>query len=57
MGSNLVVRVLDVLCQPVLGPVSHLRGEWDVSFLELCLEVIMLQVMAIAVIVRNLAEF
>merc|ERR1719431_998265 len=51
------VCVLDVLCQPVLGPVSHIRGEWDVSFLELCLEVIMFQVMAIAVIVRNLAEF
>merc|ERR1719431_1227292 len=50
------VCVLDVLGQPVLGPVSHLRGERDVSFLELCLEVIMFQVMAIAVIVRNLAE-
>merc|ERR1719431_1590124 len=51
------VCVLDVLGQPVLGPVSHLRGEWDVSFLELCLEVIMFQVMTVAVIVRNLAEF
>merc|ERR1719315_339210 len=51
------VCVLDVLGEPVLGPVSHLRGQWDVSFLELCLEVVMLQVMAIAVIVRNLAKF
>ena len=51
------VSVLDVLGQPVLSPVSDLRGEWDVSFLALGLEVVMLQVMTIAVIVRNLAEF
>ena len=51
------VSVLDVLCQPVFGPGSHLSAEWSVSILELGLEVVMLQVMAITVIVWHLAEF
>ena len=34
MGSNLVVRVLDVLCQPVLGPVDLLAVNRGLQVLQ-----------------------
>ena len=51
------VSVLDMLCKPVFGPGGHLSTKRGVSFLELCLEFVMLQVMAITVKVWHPAEF
>ena len=52
----LEVSVLDVLNQPILGPVSDLSTKWCVSLLELGLEVVMFNVVAIAIIIRDFAE-
>ena len=50
------VRVLDMLSQPVLGLVSDLLGDGQVGGLELGLEVVVLEVVAVAVVALHPAE-
>ena len=50
------VGVLDVLRKPVLGLVGHLGGEGKVGGLELGLEVVVLEVVPVAVVALDLAE-
>ena len=50
------VGVLDVLSEPVLGLVGRLLGDWQLRGLELGLEIVMFEVVAVAVVALHPAE-